>query len=245
MNIAIVDDEPGEAEALSGLIREYAATASMEVALRFFMSGEELLRDYHPYAYTAIFMDIYMDQMTGVEAARRIRAMDNGAVIVFLTSSDEHMPEAFSIHAYDYIGKPAVRERIFKVMDDILMQMSDRADVPRLSVRTATGEIRLALSDIVAVRTSKPNYLDITEAGGREHHARMTFSEVSESLLADNRFLLIMRGVIVNMAFITRLDHGSCELEGGLQLAVNLRKENDLLSGTPSTPWTSWRITGI
>ena len=240
-----MDDEPKEAGGVSAVIKEYAAANHISLAVRIFASGEELLESYHRYAYTAIFMDIYMEGMTGVEAAEKIRSLDRDALIVFLTSSDEHMPEAFSLHAYDYVGKPAKKERLFRLLDDILMRVTEKADAPRLSFRDGTGETGVPLPDIIAVRTSKPNYLDITVSDGKEYHARMTFSEVSESLLADNRFLLIMRGVIVNMAFITRLDHGSCELEGGLQLAVNLRKENDLLSGTPSTPWTSWRITGI
>ncbi len=53
-----------------------------------------------------IFMDIYMEGMTGMESHRKHScAMDSDTLIVFLTASEEHMPDAFRFHAYDYISK--------------------------------------------------------------------------------------------------------------------------------------------
>ena len=46
-----------------------------------------------------------MEGMTGMEATESIRAMDSDTLIVFLTASEEHMPDAFRFHAYDYISK--------------------------------------------------------------------------------------------------------------------------------------------
>ena len=65
----------------------------------------------------------------------------------------------------------------------------------------------------------------------------MTFSEASGILLSDSRFLPIMRGVIVNMAFITRLEQGSCSLEGGLHFPVNVKNEETL-----KTTWQNYKI---
>ncbi len=42
-----------------------------------FISAEPLLDDYRPLQFTLIFMDIYMNGITGVEAVKKIREIDN------------------------------------------------------------------------------------------------------------------------------------------------------------------------
>lgn len=84
MNIAIVDDDIRECDKLSETIKEYAAQARLPLTLSVYHSAEEILASYRPYAFTAIFMDVYMDGMTGVDAARDILAADSHAIIIFL-----------------------------------------------------------------------------------------------------------------------------------------------------------------
>ena len=71
MNIAIVDDEPKEIDSFRSVIKEYSQMAGVEIAVSVFHSAEEFLKGYRPLAYTAIFMDIFMSGMTGVDAAKR------------------------------------------------------------------------------------------------------------------------------------------------------------------------------
>ena len=240
MNIAIVDDEQAEIDTLSSVIKEYAAANKAGLSLHTFHSAEELLAGYHPYAYTAIFMDVFMDGMDGVSAAEKILTEDRNAIIIFLTSSDEHMPKAFSLHAYDYIAKPAKKERLYKVLDDCLLYRTELNDVPSLAFSTDQKDVSIPYPDIVSVKTSMHNYLEITDITGTTYHTRLTFSGVSELLLADSRFLLILRGVIVNMDHIEKIVGNCCELEGGLKLSVNVRKAKELES-----TWTNYKISQI
>ena len=74
-----------------------------------------------------VFMDIYMDGMDGVSAAARMRERDKNCLLVFLTSSAEFMPEAFSCHAFEYVTKPFSGERIAAVLRDALKVLPDTA----------------------------------------------------------------------------------------------------------------------
>lgn len=230
MNIAIVDDDSRECDRLSDIIKEYAAQARLPLTLSVYHSAEEILASYRPYAFTAIFMDVYMDGMTGVEAARDILAADSHAMIIFLTSSTDHMPDAFAIHAYDYIGKPAERSRIFKVLDDVLMRQTELDADEWLSFESDKDTISLAYHDIAYVKTGDRNYLDIADGSGNTYRTRLTFSEVSRILSEDNRFLLILRGVLVNMEYIIRIKDSICYLSDGSQLPVNVKKQKELES---------------
>lgn len=228
MNIAIVDDDQKEIDILSDTLKEYAALGKLPMTIAVFHSAEEILAAYRPYAYTAIFMDIYMGGKTGVEAAQEILSIDRHAVIIFLTSSDEHMPEAFSMHAYDYIGKPANKERLFKVMDDLLIRQTEYDNSPKLSFQCDRTTVTLPFRDIMFVKTSDHNYLEIMDEAQNTYNTRLTFAEVSSVLAKDSRFLLVLRGILVNMEFIQSFNDGICYLKTGIQFPINLRKTKEL-----------------
>ena len=239
MNIAIVDDDQNEANTITALVKEYAAAGRLPLSLSVFRCGEDFLENYSPYSYTVIFMDIYMGGMTGVEAARSILAQDRHAVIIFLTSSDEHMSEAFSLHVFDYIPKPADKDRIFKALDDLLMLKTD-SNACVLTFTSDRADVSLAFGDIVCVKTGDKNYLDITDSSGECYQTRMTFGEVSKKLSSDPRFLLIIRGVLVNMEHIKQINDSCCILTNGLNLPVNLKNARKL-----SATWQNFNFDRI
>ena len=96
MNTAIIDDDSMLAQLMHFTLNKYAAEHNDEISTSVFDSGEAFLQNFVPNKYDIVFMDIYMEGMSGVETARRMRALDNEVILIFLTSSDEHMPDAFS-----------------------------------------------------------------------------------------------------------------------------------------------------
>ena len=225
MNIALVDDCAADLEALKTVLREYAAIHGTEYALTLFSSGEALLREYQPFRYAVIFMDIYMEGRSGVEIAAAVRNVDRSVILVFLTTSGEHLADAFLCHAFDYVRKPLDAGQIFRVMDDILAQVTPR-DVPRLSFSAEGREHSLAMDEIVTVRTDSANYLTIRTRDGAETRVRMTFSAALEQL--DGRFLQVLRGVAVNMDDVVAFDGGRCRTSDGECLPVSVRKGKEL-----------------
>ncbi|MCR5024690.1 MAG: response regulator [Lachnospiraceae bacterium] len=195
MNIAIVDDEQNEIDSFQSVIKEYSSMADTEITVSAFHSAEDFIKGYSPLAYTAIFMDIFMSGMTGVDAARKILEADRHAIIIFLTSSDGFMGDALSIHAYDYIEKPAEKTRIFKVMDDVLMKKTEYDSTPRLTFTSDRQNYSIPCPDIMYIRTAERNYLEIMQAPGRPYKARLSFAGVQSELSNDKRFITITRPI--------------------------------------------------
>ena len=132
------------------------------------------------------------------------------------------------MHAYDYIGKPAKKERLFKVMDDVLLKHTEYDNSPKLTFTYDKNTVSLAYQDIVLVRTADRNYLEIIDEAGNTYLTRLTFAEVTEILTKDRRFLLILRGILVNMEYILRFDNAICYMTTGMQLPINVKKARDL-----------------
>ena len=227
MNIAIVDDRKEDREKLGGILLKYANAGNEKLNIQYFESAEALLDNYQLFLYTILFMDIYMDGMSGMQAAEIIRKTDSDVILVFLTTSAEHHVAALHNHAFDYIEKPAKQVQVFRIMDDILKRKTDLTQSLSFSVNRT--KYHLALNDIVAISASSHN-IEIYDKHSNTYAPRLTFSSVCDEIFQDKRFLLIMRGVIVNMDFIQSFRSGVCHLAGGMQFPCNLRKEKQFVS---------------
>ena len=103
MRFALVDDAAAERETAGRLFSSFAEEMHTEFEVDMFDSGEAFLSAFVPYTYDIVFMDIYMSGMNGIETARKMRESDSRSLLIFLTSSGEHMGQAFSVHAFDYM----------------------------------------------------------------------------------------------------------------------------------------------
>ena len=220
MIFALIDDTSTDREKLHSILTEYAAHHSGEMILHCFSSGEDFLKNYRPCQYAAVFLDIYMEGMTGLDTAKIIRKTDANLPLIFTTSSSEHMADAFRFHAYEYVTKPFDRSRIFQLMDDLMMRTTKEENLLSFVANRETHNI--PYSDILFVRSSD-HYAEIMTKRGHNYITRMNFSSISAQLSTDTLFLLIIRGVLVNMDSVVRFADHSCYLENGIQLPVNVR----------------------
>lgn len=85
LRIAICDDQPSERELLSRFLRSYFAAHPYEYILTEYARGETLVDDFEDglVSFDLIFLDIYMDGMLGMEAARGVRRFAPRVPIVF------------------------------------------------------------------------------------------------------------------------------------------------------------------
>ena len=108
MKAAIIDDIAlCRAEARSCFVRYIQDTCAGETpVVEEFSSGEEFLSRFTPGDYDIIFIDQYMDGLSGMNTAREIRSRDELAALVFVTTSREHAIESYGVRACGYLVKP-------------------------------------------------------------------------------------------------------------------------------------------
>lgn len=225
MNIALVDDIMGDREVIAGILREYALNNNVGISTVCFSSGEDFIKNYRPYLYNVIFMDIYMAGIDGINAVEKIRRADSEAIIIFMTTSKSHYIDAFRFHAYEYIIKPAEKDRVFCIMDDILKLCRDNGRT--LSFTYNREEIKINCRNIVSV-ISNGHYTEITDIHGEVYMPRVPFKNVSDVLEEDRSFLILNRGVLVNMDYITNFTGGICYITGNRQFPVNIRNQKKI-----------------
>lgn len=220
MKIALVDDEQLYLDEMCELIHAFSARHSCHIDTIPFLNAEAFLAAFVEGSFDAVFMDIYMDGMDGVAAAMKLRGLDKNTPLVFLTSSENFMPDAFSLHAFEYVIKPAGRERIYKILSDILERLPTQDRY--IDVTDGRKNVRVFLDQIASAVTDA-HYLDISLIHGEKLRCRMTMSEFTGLTGNDPRFLAINKGIAVNVEYITDFEGGCCMLETGAKLPVRVR----------------------
>ncbi|MDE6426758.1 MAG: LytTR family DNA-binding domain-containing protein [Ruminococcus sp.] len=220
MRIAIIEDISQEAVRLKTILESLSEDLRTSFDISVFLSGEEFINIFNKYDFEIVFMDIYMNGMTGVETAKSLRKQDRQCIIIFLTSSSEHMSDAFSCHAFEYIQKPFTTERIVQVMAEVLETLPNKAQYIEITISRQT--VRVFLDEIVSTVTDA-HYLDITLSGGENLHCRMTMTEFLKKTGADPRFIPVNKGITVNAEHILEFGNNCCIMENGSKFPVRVR----------------------
>lgn len=174
-----------------------------------------------PRRFSIVFLDVYMPDIDGVTVARSLREADPECLLVFLTSSPDFMPEAFSCHAFDYISKPISQERLEQVLDDAARLIPASYRYMELVSERKTHQV--FLKDIVYAVTDG-HYLNITLTDGTVMRQRMTAAEFLARTGEDDRFFLANRGIILNVGHIVSFEDGCCIMEGGAALPMRVKE---------------------
>lgn len=122
MNIAIIDDIASDAEQLKRIITSYFENRQIPTEIRYFSSAEAFFDDYRPGNFQILFLDIYMDGITGMEAARRIRNQSDDCILVFVTTSSEFAVESYDVNAAYYLLKPFQPEKLCQILDSFRLK---------------------------------------------------------------------------------------------------------------------------
>ena len=155
LKIAIVDDDIQDTDLLTLFLSEWSEEHQLNFSVSVFHKSADFLNTLEATCYSLVFMDIYMEPPSGIDTARKLREKDRHTVLVFLTSSPEHMPDAFRCHAFDYLVKPFDRAQMKKTIQDALAFLPEKEQYLNLSVRKQN--VPLFYSDIRYVLASS-NY---------------------------------------------------------------------------------------
>ena len=149
MRIALVDDSEIERGILLSLLTDYGCEKQILFESDCFDSGDAFLSSFSSDKYDIVFMDIFMNGMSGVETASKMRQIDSHVILIFLTASADYMPDAFRVHAFHYILKPYQKDAIFACLNDASLHLPASETFISFSVNAI--EVRIFASQIVCM----------------------------------------------------------------------------------------------
>jgi DNA-binding LytR/AlgR family response regulator len=150
LTILAVDDEHTQLEDLARILRTSPAVEEVECAF----GGHDAVVMASANRYDAIFLDVRMPDLDGLELARVLKRFASPPQIVFVSAYDTAAVDAFELAALDYLRKPVSRRRVEEALERVVVAL-DR-DRPQLSNNRAPSDLRAPSEhDMVAVANAR------------------------------------------------------------------------------------------
>ncbi|MCC8102801.1 MAG: LytTR family DNA-binding domain-containing protein [Clostridiales bacterium] len=185
-----------------------------------FSSGAELIKAAAELpAFDIAFIDICFPGENGIDIAAKIRKLSPETGIVFLTNSEDHAVDAYTVDALHYLVKPPTTEAVGEAFRRLESFRSRQR--PTLSLAIERDTVTVYLEDIFYI-VSDGHTKEIHLTDGRVLRVRMQFRELEEKL--DKTFLKLNKGTIVNMEQIRTMNKDYCLLRDGTKLAFTRRE---------------------
>ena len=218
MRIALVDDTPMELKILSEIID----IELPEAEVLTFPNGETFLKSWESASFDLILLDIYMDELHGIDVAKKIRETDFDVRIVFCTTSNEFASESYEVGANYYLQKP-VSSTSFQRM----LKMIRLSEYELNRFVTLPDGQRIVLRNITY--TEYYNHSIIIHSKKRaDLQTRMSQMEW-EALLSEYNFLYsCSKGIVVNFYEVDRVENGMFLLYNGESVPISRRKTKEM-----------------
>lgn len=205
ITVLVADDELPAVEELSFLLRRDERIGAIHRA----SSGAEVLRLLATESIDAIFLDIHMPAVSGLETARAIARSGRTPAIVFVTADEDCALEAFELAAVDYLLKPVRSERLARSVSRISEQLrgAGAGPAPEMITVDQGATTRMIRRDDVRYVQAQGDYARLHTADS-SYLIRIPLADL-EQQWADAGFLRLHRSYLVALKHVTAIKLGA------------------------------------
>ncbi len=223
LKIAIVDDEQSSIDLLRSYLERFQQEQGCTFTLEVFLSAERMMERYQK-EYDIIFLDIEMEKLDGINAAKQIREVDDKSILIFVTQMMQYAVQGYKVDALDFMVKPVAYHSFELVLRKALRKIKkDRSEKIVLQLKGSVLVMSQSQIDYVEVLDHYLTY----HAECQAYTVKGTISE-AERILDPALFFRCNRCYLVNVSKITEIKKG-CILIGGQQIEVSRAKQKELL----------------
>jgi DNA-binding LytR/AlgR family response regulator len=241
LRVLAVDDEPPALDELVFSLRQHERIGCVTAA----SDATEALRLLQSDNFDAVFLDIHMPGLNGMELAHLLLRFAQQPAVVFVTAFDDHAVEAFEVKAVDYLLKPLRAERLDEALarvDQALGRVIITAtSLPAPPSAVAPNADRVIPVEVgnrtVLVKLSTISYVEASGdyvrlyADGASYLLRASLSALEDEWSSAG-FVRIHRSYLVDLARVQELrtdSDGGCHVKvGDQELPVSRRHTREV-----------------
>lgn len=221
----IVEDDAEAAGALVAYLERYGREVGARFAVETLANALELLDGDHP--ADAIFLDIGLPGINGMEAAQIIRQTDRVTPIVFVTDLAQYAVQGYQVDAVDFMVKP-VTYADFALRMGRVMRVLLRNDSASVRLATSDGLRVVPHSDIIYVEIIRHDLFWHVSSCAEPLRQRGSIKAAAEEL-GPVRFCRISASHLVNMGRVARVRAGSLLMDNGDELTISRSRKAEVL----------------
>lgn len=212
IKVAVIEDSPVVQQQIIRIINGLNKQNTYQINNHLFSSAEELL-SFNKYSqFDILLVDINLPGISGLELVRQLQVAKNDAMIVFLTSYDYYMKDAFGINVYKYLLKSEMETKLSSVLQQLINNyIMKRKQYLLLKIQNENQEIVFYEDDIICVLFEARRPFVITK-DNKYGVIGKSLSDFENDLQLDC-FIKINKGTIININYIEALNVAFVKLQ--------------------------------
>lgn len=221
LKIGICDDESLIIEALHRKILEIADKNGWDISVSCYDSGRTLLEEVD--TLEAVFLDIDMPELDGIETGRRICEMNSDCKIIMATGRADRYKEAFHIKAFRFVTKPFDEDEIEEALQAVF---NTQIGMENIELYEKRNSYQIPQRDILYI-TAYDGYSEFAVSGkdtNRTLRKDCSLLELEQEL-SKEMFFRVSRQYIVNLGKISEYVKGSILIQDKRILISRRRKK--------------------
>ncbi len=224
--IAVCDDDTVSRREIVGIINEIVPKEMVQI--KEYSDGTDLMYDIgEKEQFDIIMLDISMDKMDGITAAKQIRegSICSNAIIFFITSYQAEVVTIVDVNPMAYIYKPIRRDGLEPKIRKAINLLDRNGGV--LEIVSGRSIIRLKIEDIMYIESYNRG-VEIHTSEGVYRTATYKIGNVTEQIWSID-FIRCHNSFIVNKNFVKRMDAKEIQLYNGEILPISRKYHDEIL----------------
>lgn len=221
--VAIAEDSAFERKQLTEYLRRYEKEKGVQFDILEFSDGDELIAHY-PENPDILFMDIVMEHMDGLKAARLVRRRDERVVLIFVTNMVQYAVRGYSVDALDFMVKPLSYTGLKVRLDRAIRKLS-KSTSRQITIQSCNEHRSIPISDICYIETDNHHVILHTKEQAIPVNASMKSFEKD---LSDLPFFRCHASFLINLKYIDKIQGNNVWVNGTL-LSVSRYRRKEFL----------------
>lgn len=210
INIGIVDDQPALLSHIRYCVNKTLFSLSVDYKIMTFKSSEQVLDVLPQISFSLLLIDIELPGMNGVTLAKKVYQHSKDSIVLFLSSYDGYMKDAFGLNVYKYILKDNYEEDLHRSLTEVIHLIEGR---PLKAFKTPNGVIHLYPDEIVFIEYIDRNpYIYTTKLKAIKLSSASLISIYKA--LDDPHYVMINSQTIVNLHHVFSVNYKFILMKG-------------------------------
>lgn len=222
-NIAICDDQTEQLDIMEHFIREHMIQDKFSYQVLRFNRGQDLIEKTRKEKMSAVFLDIDMPKMNGIEVAKELVKENQEIRIFFISNHEEMVFEAIHMRPIRFIRK----KNIISEMTEAVLFLKKELELENEVICFKSGKTSYEIkSGEIFYIESEGHYLRIVA----ETETKRIRGKISDYLneLKEHSFLQVQKGILLNMKYISTMKGDKVFLHKGICFTISRGNRDEI-----------------